>query len=94
MPTTTSAKKRLRQNLARRARNRAIKSELKTHVRKVREAVTSGNVAQAEADYRATAKKLDRQGARHVIHRNKAARIKSRLQKAIKKAKQAGVPAS
>jgi small subunit ribosomal protein S20 len=90
MPTTTSAKKRLRQNLVRRDRNRAVKSALKTQVRKVREAVTAGNAAKAEEEFRAAGKQLDRQGARNVIHRNKAARIKSRLQKAIKKAKQAG----
>ena len=88
MPTTSSAKKRLRQNTVRRTRNRAVKSALKTQLRKVREPATDGNIPQAEAEYRAAAKKLDREGARNVIHRNKAARTKSRLQKLIKKAKQ------
>jgi small subunit ribosomal protein S20 len=88
MPTTISAKKRLRQNTASRTRNRAVKSALKTQLRKVREAATAGNIPEAEAEYRTAAKKLDREGARNVIHRNKAARTKSRLQKLIKKAKQ------
>ena len=87
MPTTSSAKKRLRQNTVRRTRNRAVKSALKTQLRKVREAATAGNIPEAEAEYRTAAKKLDREGARNVIHRNKAARTKSRLQKLIKKAK-------
>ena len=47
MPTTKSAKKRLRQSLTRRASNRATRSLLKSHVRKVREAVTAGDVAAA-----------------------------------------------
>lgn len=87
MPNTRSAKKRLRQNVVRRARNRAAKSVLKTELRKVREAVAEGNVQQAEADLRVAAKTLDRAGSRNIIHRNKAARTKSRLQKLIKKAK-------
>jgi small subunit ribosomal protein S20 len=90
MPTTRSAKKRLRQNLVRRAKNRATKSSIKTEVRQVREAVAAGNLQKAEEELRAAARKLDRAGARNVIHRNKAARVKSRLQKLIKKAKQAG----
>jgi small subunit ribosomal protein S20 len=90
MPTTKSAKKRLRQNLERRDRNRAVKSALKTQVRKVREAVAAGDTAKAAEELRLAGKQLDRQGARNVIHRNKAARTKSRLQKALKKAKQAG----
>lgn len=89
MPTTRSAKKRLRQNIVHRDANRAAKSVLKKKLRKVREAVDEGNVAQAEAEFRAAAQTLDRAGARKIIHRNKASRTKSRLQKMIKKAKQA-----
>lgn len=92
MPTTRSAKKRLRQNIARRTRNRSVKSALKTELRQVREAVAAGNLPKAEEEYRTAARKLDRAGAANVIHRNKAARVKSRLQKLIKKAKH-GTPA-
>ena len=93
MPNTRSAKKRLRQNTVRRARNRAAKSVLKTQLRKVRDAVAEGNLPQAETDLRVAAKTLDRAGSRKVIHPNKAARTKSRLQKLIKKSKQASAAA-
>lgn len=79
MPHTKSAKKRLRQNLKRRARNRAVKSALKTQIRKVREAIQAGDLARAEAEFRLAAKKADQAAAKRIIHPNKAARIKSRL---------------
>lgn len=88
MPTTKSAKKRLRQNVRLRDRNRALKSMLKTQIRKVREAVAASNVTEAETELRLTTKKLDQAAAKNVIHRNKASRTKSRLQRLIKAAKQ------
>lgn len=88
MPTTKSAKKRLRQNITRRSRNRTVKSSVKTQVRKVREAVAAGDIQTAETEFREAAKKLDRAVAHRVIHANKASRTKSRLQQLIKKAKQ------
>lgn len=87
MPNTQSAKKRLKQNHERRAHNRARLSSLRTQLRKVREAAQAGDVEKAEEAYRDAAKKLDRAGARNLIHPNKAARTKSRLQKLIKAAK-------
>lgn len=87
MPNTTSAKKRLRQSLQRRARNRAAKSVLKTQVRKVHDALESADVTTAQAEYRALGKRLDQAAARGVIHDNAAARVKSRLSKAVKLAK-------
>jgi small subunit ribosomal protein S20 len=89
MPNTTSAKKRLRQDSVRRLRNRASKSAMRTQIRKVREAVQAGDVQKAEQEFQVAAQKLDRAGASRVIHPNKAARLKSRMQRAIKKAKQA-----
>jgi small subunit ribosomal protein S20 len=89
MPTTKSAKKRLRQSLERRATNRAVKSSIKSQVRKVRAAVAAGDVAAAEAELRIATKKLDRAGSKRVIHSNAAARTKSRLQHLIKEAKTA-----
>ena len=88
MPNTSSAKKRLRQNVIRRARNRAEKSVMRTQIRKVREAVSAGELETAETEFRVAAKRLDRAGARNLIHRNAASRTKSRLQKLIKTAKQ------
>lgn len=88
MPNTKSAKKRHRQSLDRRARNRVAKSVLKTLIKKVRGSLQGGNLALAQESYRELAKKLDRTAARGIIHRNAAARVKSRLSAAIKAAKQ------
>ncbi len=65
------------------------KSAMRTQIRKVREAVQAGDVQKAEQEFQVAAQKLDRAGASRVIHPNKAARLKSRMQRAIKKAKQA-----
>jgi len=94
MPNTKSAKKRLLQNVDRRARNRAIKRALRTQCRKVREAIEAGNVEQAEVEFRLAAKKLDRAGARNIIHRNAAARTKSRLSAKLKTLKQPAAEAT
>jgi small subunit ribosomal protein S20 len=87
MPTTKSAKKRHRQSLQRRTKNRAVKSAVKTQVRKVRRAVEAGDIAAAEQELRLAAKKLDRAGVKRVIHPNAASRTKSRLAHLIKTAK-------
>jgi len=84
MPSSNSAKKRLRQNIAQRERNRAIKRTLRNQCRKVREAIATGDADQAEAEFRLAAKRLDRAGARNIIHPNAAARVKSRLSVKIK----------
>jgi len=88
MPNTVSAKKRLRQNIARRQRNRSIKRAIRTQCRKVREAVEAGDAETAEVEFRLATKKLDRAGARNIIHRNAAARTKSRLSAKIKALKE------
>jgi small subunit ribosomal protein S20 len=87
MPNIASARKRHRQNLKRRARNRSVKSELKTEIRQVREAASEGKVEQAETDFRTAVSKLDRAAAKRIIHPNRAARLKSRLSANLKAAK-------
>ena len=87
MPNCKSAEKRLRQSVTRKARNKAIKTTIKTQIKKVLAAAESGDVSSAEDQFKLAAKGLDRAGARNIIHRNAAARQKSRLQRAIKKAK-------
>ncbi len=89
MPNTKSASKRLRQNKVRQERNKSIKSNVKTQVKKVMAAVEAGNVEEAEKEFKEAAKKLDRAGAKKIMHPNKASRKKSSLQHAIKKAKSA-----
>jgi len=88
MPHTKSAKKRHKQSESSRVKNRAMKSTLKTLNRRVRSKAVAQDAA-AEADFRLTAKTLDQAAAKGVIHKNAASRTKSRLQKALKKAKQA-----
>lgn len=88
MPTTKSAKKRLRQSLENRASNRATKSSIKTQIRKLREAVKAGDFEKVETEFRLAAKKLDRAGTKGVIHANAASRTKSRLSHMIKVAKE------
>ncbi|MBN2473571.1 MAG: 30S ribosomal protein S20 [Pirellulales bacterium] len=88
MPSTRSAKKRLRQNVANRLRNRSVKRAVRTQCRKVREAVKAGDVELAETEFRLATKKLDRAGVRNIIHRNATARTKSRLSAKIRALKQ------
>lgn len=87
MPNSKSAKKRLRQDAVRRTRNRSVKSAVKTQIRKVREAITAGDVATAETELRLAAKRVDKAAAAGVVHANQAARVKSRLSAAVKTAK-------
>lgn len=87
MPTTLSAKKRLRQNFTRRDLNRAAKSTVRTQIRKLRGAIADSDVEQSEALFRVATKKLDQAAAKNIFHPNKVARVKSRLSKAIKKLK-------
>ncbi len=87
MPTSASSKKRLRQNVTRKTRNKSIKSNLRNQVRKVLETAKAGDAEATETEFRSAVKKLDQAAAKSVIHANKAARTKSRLVKAIKAAK-------
>lgn len=87
MPNIQSARKRLKQSIVRCDRNRSAKRAIKTECKKVIEAVAAGNVAQAETELSEAAKLLDQSAAKHVIHRNAAARTKSRLSARVKKLK-------
>jgi small subunit ribosomal protein S20 len=89
MPNTASAKKRLRQNAKRRLCNRSIKSRVRSQIRRVREAVASGDAAQAEAEFRMAVRRLDQAAGKNLMHKNAAARSKSRLSKLVKSAGQA-----
>ena len=89
MPNCKSAAKRLKQNKNRRAENKSKKSEIKTQVKKVLAATEAGDIEKAESEFILAAKKLDRASSSNVIHKNAAARKKSRLQKRIKAAKAA-----
>ena len=85
MPNNKSAEKRMRQEQKRRAHNRSVKSIVKTQVTKARQAITVTSVSaeDAEAAVRAAVSELDRAAKKGVIHRNNAARRKSRLMKQL-----------
>ncbi|MBB6172835.1 small subunit ribosomal protein S20 [Nocardiopsis mwathae] len=83
MANIKSQKKRNRQNEKRRMRNQAVRSELKTVIRKFREAAEAGNVDQAVETQRHAARKLDKAASKGVIHRNQAANRKSAIAKRL-----------
>ena len=79
MPHSRSARKRARQSTARRSRNRAHRSALRTQLRKVKAALDSGDGTLAQAELKKAVAALDRSARKGLIHRNQAARRKSRL---------------
>ncbi len=83
MPNNVNAEKALRQNIKRRLRNRAATTTLRTAIKKVRVALAqpTPDAQVLETNLRAAVKRLDRAAAKGLIHRNAAARTKSRLVK-------------
>jgi len=84
-----SAKKRAKQAEVRRGRNASARSMLRTAVKKVVKALDASDLAGAEAAYAVAQPILDRYASRGLIHKNKAARHKSRLNNHIKALKAA-----
>jgi small subunit ribosomal protein S20 len=76
---TKSAEKAARQAEKHRARNLALRSRMRTVIRKVTSAVSAGNKQAAEAGYREAVPVIDSLVNKQIVHRNKAARHKSRL---------------
>ncbi|WP_159620594.1 30S ribosomal protein S20 [Ruania rhizosphaerae] len=79
MANIKSQIKRIRTNEKARLRNKAYKSELKTQVRRVREAIASGDKESAETALRTATRKLDKAVSKGVIHKNQASNRKSAL---------------
>jgi len=75
--------KRNKQNEKRRLRNKAVKSSLKTAIRKLNEAAAGGNSEQATALLRDAGRKLDKAVSKGVIHKNQAANRKSAIAKRL-----------
>ena len=82
MANIKSQIKRNRQNEARRARNKSVRSALKTRIRRLEETLASGDADGAD-EYRAAARALDKAASKGVIHKNKAANKKARLAKRL-----------
>ena len=89
MANIKSAKKRAKQTVVRNARNVAQRSQLRTAVKKVIKALDANDAAGAETAFASAQPLLDRMAARGLIHKNKAARHKSRLTARIKALKAA-----
>ncbi len=84
MANIASARKRAKQSEVRRQRNVAARSMVRTAIKKVIHAIKSGNKTDAQNHFKEAQPIIDRMGARGIIHRNKAARHKSRLTQHIK----------
>jgi len=82
MPNNAAAEKRMRQEQKRRLHNRKVKSIVKTQITKARQAI-GAEEENAEETVRAAVSELDRAAKKGVIHRNNAARRKSRLMKQL-----------
>jgi small subunit ribosomal protein S20 len=78
-----SAKKRVRQNAKKKAINRARKSEVKTGVKRLEDVIRTGDAAAAQEQLKAVARNLDKVSSTSTMHKNTAARKKSRLAKRI-----------
>jgi small subunit ribosomal protein S20 len=85
MASHASALKKNRQDLKRRLRNRAHTSRLRTQMKKMSEALQSGDAAVAAGLLTETVALVDRTAKHRVIHRNAASRTKSRLTRALAK---------
>lgn len=86
MANTKSAKKRAEKSAAQRIKNRTMRSRMRTAVRKLRAAVASGDEKMAQELLPLTIKVVDSSAQKGIIHRNTAARTKSRLVAALRKA--------
>lgn len=81
MAHTRSAIKRIRQAERRRLRNQMVKSRVKTLIKRARAVIEAGNLEQARLSVGDAISALDRAAERGILHRNNAARRKSRLMK-------------
>ncbi|MFM8615899.1 MAG: 30S ribosomal protein S20 [Alphaproteobacteria bacterium] len=84
MANNASARKRIRQTEKRTARNKARKSRVRSFLRKVEEAVKSGDKAAAQEAFRAAQPEMQRAATKGVLHANTVARKLSRLSARVK----------
>lgn len=85
MANTKQAKKRVRQAEKNRRHNASMRSMLRTYIKKVTAAIATGNQKTALASLQEATPVIDRMAHKGIIHKNKAARHKSRLTAHIKK---------
>ncbi|MFN2327992.1 MAG: 30S ribosomal protein S20 [Chromatocurvus sp.] len=85
MANSPQARKRVRQNDKRRLHNASLRSLVRTQIKRVIAAIKEGNAEQARTAYDKAVPVIDRMADKGIIHKNKAARHKSRLNAQVKK---------
>ena len=85
MAHSRTARKAIRQNERRRVHNKAALSTMRTQIKKVRTAIAAGDVAAAQAGLPVAQKLLDKAAKTNRIHANRAARVKSKLARAVQR---------
>jgi len=86
LATHKSALKRYRQSLVRRERNRQVKGGIRRAIKRVQSAVEAGDLDTAREWLAISIQRLDKAASKGVIHKNNAARHKSRLARLVKRA--------
>jgi len=84
MANSAQARKRARQNDKQRMHNASLRSTLRTAIKKVIKSIEAGDKVAAQSVYRESVSVIDNIADKKIIHKNKAARHKSRLSSAIK----------
>lgn len=84
MANSAQARKRARQAVQRNKHNSSLRSMLRTSMKRARQAIDAGDKEAAQEVYRKTTSIIDRVADKNIIHKNKAARHKSRLAAALK----------
>lgn len=85
MANIKSAKKRAKQEIVRNLRNNMLRSRASTFIKKARKAIQSGKQEEAQVAVSQAFKEIDRMVPKGIFHKNKAARLKSRLHANLKK---------
>ena len=84
MANSAQAKKRARQNVKARKHNASLRSMVRTYIKRTLSAIATGEHAAETEAYKATVPVIDRMADKGIIHKNKAARHKSRLNAQVK----------
>ena len=84
MANTVQAKKRARQSISRRDHNFSLRTEFRTAVKKVLKAISGGDKSVAQNEFKSTQSTIDKIARKGIVHKNKAARHKSRLSAKVK----------
>jgi len=84
LANSAQARKRAKQNDKRRQHNAALRSKMRTYVKRVRSAIDAGEKEQAQEAFKAAVPVLDSMTGKGIVHKNAASRYKSRLSASIK----------